>query len=309
MLRRVLSVLLALPAAALLPFVLGSWWLDAVVTDSDGYVAAVGPLADEPEVQSAVATRVTPAAVRAIDVPGRAEQLRRQVGRPALAPYVREVGDEGTAALQAYVEDAATRGVAAVVESPAFAELWRATNRSAHTALMDRLEEEPGTRATAIDIDLAPVLDATLTVLSSEGLRAQPTRGESTFAGFSVVGADDLDTARSIYQRIDGLGTVLALTSGALLALALVVSPLRRRTAILTAVLGGMGVGALALVLLGARSFLQTAVDPVETRVLVLDVWDALLGGLWTAVVVTAVCAVVLVLVMLLAPRVRRAGS
>ncbi|NYD57260.1 hypothetical protein BKA08_001498 [Nocardioides marinisabuli] len=302
-LRRVLSVLLLLPAVALLPVALGSWWLDAVVADTEGYVEAVGPLAERAEVRSAVASRVEPAVVRAVDVPGRAEQLRRQIGRPALSRYERRVGEQGTAALQAYVEDAAGLATTRVVESPAFEELWRASNRSAHAALMDLLEDAPGTGADAVSIDLRPVVDAALVLLRAEGLVTTRSTVESTVTGFSVAGSEDLDLGRSVYQRVDSLGLALPLTCAALLALALLVSPLRRRTAVVAGLMALFSVGVLALTLVAARSFLQSAVDPGETRMLVLNVWDALLGGLWTAVVATLVVSAVVALVPLVVRR------
>ena len=48
----------AILACVVLPLATLSVWLDQRVTDTDAYVDAVGPLADDPVVQRLVATRV-----------------------------------------------------------------------------------------------------------------------------------------------------------------------------------------------------------------------------------------------------------
>ncbi len=277
-LRRLVSVLLVLVAALVLPLALSAGWLAAVVTDTDSYVETVGPLADEPVVRSAVADRIEVALLRQVDAPRRQGAL-----------VVR-------------------RAVETVVESPEFPGLWREASRSTHQTLISLLETSPGDREPQVSIDLRPVLDAAAEVLDEQGRGQLRAPEEQSTVGFTVPGTAQLDTARAGYQRLDTVGWWLPVVVAALLVVALVVSPLRRRTVVLMASLSLVTVGLLALVVLAARSLLDTATAPGQERALVLAVWDVLTHSLWTTMVVTLVVSALLVLVLLLAPRVRRRG-
>lgn len=305
-LRRFASVLLVLIAALVLPLALSAGWVAAVVTDTDTYVETVTPLADEPTVRTAVARRVEVALIAQIDVPGRSERLQQGIGRSALAPYLREASDEATLAVTRYVALAVKRAVGAVVESPAFPDLWRESNRSAHETLIALLQDSPGPGAHQVSIDLRPVLDAAAELLGEQGLvGARAPEGRSV-VGFTVAETGELDTARTAYQRVAAMGWWLPVIVAALLVVALVVSPLRRRTVLLMASLSLVTVGLLALVVLAGRSLIGTMADAGEERELVLSVWDVLTHSLWTTVLVTLAVSAVLVLVLV--PRVRRPG-
>ncbi|MGB7962705.1 MAG: hypothetical protein WCF12_07065 [Propionicimonas sp.] len=57
----VLAVLLTVPGAL-------AFWGHRTLTDTERYVATVGPLVDSPEVQAAIATKVTDAISQQVDV-------------------------------------------------------------------------------------------------------------------------------------------------------------------------------------------------------------------------------------------------
>ena len=131
LLRRLLSVLLVLAFAVLLPAALVTAWMDGTVADTDGYVDAVAPLADEEAVQDAVTTRVRAAVVSAIDLP------------PGLGEDV--------------LAEAVSLAVRRVVESDAFPPLWRASNEVAHRTLVDVLGQPRGSDG-EVRIDVTPVV-------------------------------------------------------------------------------------------------------------------------------------------------------
>ncbi|ANH37914.1 hypothetical protein I601_1478 [Nocardioides dokdonensis FR1436] len=304
-LRRLVSVLLVLVAALVLPLALSAGWLAAVVTDTDTYVETVGPLADEPVVRTALAGRIEMTLIEQVDVPGRSKRLQAVIGRSALAPYLRDSRDEVTPALTRYVADAAERSVDSVMESSVFPDLWRESNRSAHETLLALLEESPGRSVTQVSIDLRPVLDAAAEGLREQGLLGSRPPGGNTVMAITVASSGELDTARTVYQRIAAVGWWLPVTVAALLVVALVVSPLRRRTVVLMASLSLATVGLLALLVLAARSLLDTGIDPGQERDVVLVVWDVLVRSLWTTIAVTLTVSALLVLVLMLVPRIR----
>ena len=105
--RHLAFFVVALLACLALPLAIVSTWTANVVTDSDGYVEAVGPLADDSTVQEAVEERLE------------AEVLARL---PRLPPQT------------------VRRAVVRVVEGPEFRPAWEDANRSAHEQLVTALE-------------------------------------------------------------------------------------------------------------------------------------------------------------------------
>lgn len=273
LLRRLLSVLLVLATVALLPAALVTSWVDRTVADTDAYVGAVAPLADDEGVRDAVAVRVRAAALTALDPP------------PGVAEDV--------------LSEAVALAVRRVVESDLFPPLWRASNRVAHASLVDTLSQPVGSGG-EVRIDVAPVVEAVL-----DELPARLLTGEVQVppASFSVAGSGEVDRARRAYQAVEGRGTVVPLVAAALLVAALLVSPLRRRTALLAAFLALPALGLLAVALLGGRSLLEAGAESGEQRELVLAVWDALVSGLWVSTAVAAGVALLVLLVALVLPR------
>lgn len=273
LLRRLLSVLLVLLFALLLPAALATAWVDRTVADTDGYVDAVAPLADDAVVQDAVTVRVRAAVVAVIDPPA-------GLGQDLLA-------------------EAVSLAVRRVVESDAFPPLWRASNEIAHRTLVDVLARPRGGGG-EVTIDVTPVVRAAIDQLPG---RLVTGAVEVPTASFAVAGSSELDEARRAYQLVEGRGTVVPLLAAAVLVLALAVSPLRRRTAMLAAALALPALGLLAVALLAGREVVEAGAGSGEEQELVLAVWDALVSGLWTGALVAAVAALLGLLVLAVLPR------
>jgi hypothetical protein len=156
-------------------------------------------------------------------------------------------------------------------------------------------------------IDLTPVVDAVLDSLPGRYVADDVTVPEASFPVAEA--SSEIDDLRTVYQRIDGLGTAIPLVCAALLIAAVGVSPLRRRTVLVTAALALPVLGLTALAMLGLRSLLEAAADPGEERELLLAVWDALAAGLWEATIVTAVVAALVLVLGLLTPRLWRSAG
>ncbi|MBF4163494.1 hypothetical protein [Nocardioides acrostichi] len=278
LLRRFVSGLLVLLFAVLLPAAIASAWLDRVVTDTDAYVDTVTPLADETQVQQAVADKVTAVAVR---------QVRSKI--PA-------------AIAQKAVDAAAQR----VVTSREFPDLWAQINRTMHRKLVKVLSQDSG--PTDVSVDLGPVLRSTLDALGAKNLLKKGATDALPPVQFSVADSSELERARSTYAAIDDTGLWLPVATLVVGLLAVAVTPLRRRALALMAVLGFVTCGLELLGLAGFRSLLGSAADPGEQRDFTLAVWDALAADLrWWLVIALIVCALVAV-VSLVLPRVRRSA-
>lgn len=73
------SVLLILFAALLSVLAVVAVWANSIVRDTDRYVATVGPLASDPDVQQAVTNRVTDEVLARINVDGLVRELEDAV--------------------------------------------------------------------------------------------------------------------------------------------------------------------------------------------------------------------------------------
>ncbi|WP_454049457.1 hypothetical protein [Cellulomonas sp. Marseille-Q8402] len=130
--RAAAATALIVVAALLAPVAVVAVWARDLVTDTDRYLATVGPLVDEPQVQSAVVNRVTGAIVDAADLEGLAAEGVAVVEGLDLPPRVAAVA--GT--LQGPLVDAVTGFVRDIVDrvvtSDAFEAVWDEANRAVH---------------------------------------------------------------------------------------------------------------------------------------------------------------------------------
>lgn len=126
--RHLVFVVLAVVACLALPLAIVSTWTANVVTDSDGYVEAVGPLAEDPTVQQAVEERL------------QAEVTARL---PRVPPRI------------------VRRAVVRVVQGPEFRPAWEDANRSAHEQMVAVLEadgDSPVANDGTVTIELGTLL-------------------------------------------------------------------------------------------------------------------------------------------------------
>lgn len=268
----VLPRLLLAVAAVVLPLALVAAWVGAVATDTDHYVATVGPLADDPVVQDAVAARLERATVGALDAPPGAE---------------------------AGVSEVVGAVVGEVVRSDAFAEAWREANRTAHVEVVALLEDGTSagvvTRDGRVSIEVATLRDAIVDLLAQRGLEGVGglDRLPELRASFPVARVDDLERAREVYAVVDAASLWLPVAWLALVVLALVVA---RGSAVAWRWLGA-GSLVSALVLLAALPLARSAVvdraPSASDEPVVGAVWDVVVADLRTAAVVVAVVSAV----------------
>ena len=117
--------------------------------DTDGYVSTVAPLADNPKIIDAAATRITDRVMSATD-------LRERLTE-ALPPRAAKAAPAMTAAVENVVNDAATK----LLESPRFETIWENANRKVHAQVVAALTGEGAKNLEVQDgeviVDLTPV--------------------------------------------------------------------------------------------------------------------------------------------------------
>ncbi|OKI99542.1 hypothetical protein AMK18_20800 [Streptomyces sp. CB01249] len=272
-----LSAVLLVLLAVLVPLSALSAWVDLEIDDTDRYVAAVAPLADDPAVQSTVADLITDGAMKQIDV----------------------------GPLQSTVREFLHQAVQSFTTTEAFQDAWTAANRTAHETVTAALDGQSGESVT---IDLAPVTEQVRQNLIDNGVPfADQIPVQHT--DIQLVSADRADQLRQSFRWLRNASVWPAVGTVVFALLALVLAwtrggPGRRARAMAalagTAVAGaGFALGALVL-----RGLLALARDRVLDEVPDSDtgaaaaVYDALTSSLRTTVWVVfglglavAVCA------------------
>ncbi|MET7365525.1 hypothetical protein ABZS61_06775 [Streptomyces sp. NPDC005566] len=263
-----LSAVLLVLLAVLVPVSALSAWVDLEIDDTDRYLAAVSPLASDPDVQNTVATLVTDEAMKNIDV----------------------------GPLQETLEQFLHETVQSFTTTEPFQLAWTTANRTAHQAVTAALHGDSGQ---AVTIDLAPVIEQVKEELVNSGVPfADRIPVEST--AITVLSADRADDLRSSFQWLrhcsvwPAVGTVVFLVL--VVGLALVRGGVRAGLGAAAAVGGGLVLGAIVLRILVAvgRDRVLDEV-PGSDRGGAAAVYDALTASLRTTVWIVIVVGAVLV--------------
>jgi hypothetical protein len=274
--RRIVGGLLVVVVCILAPVSVLAVWLHSTVLDTDQYVATVGPLAHDPAVQEAIATRVTNSLVASTDLDARvAGALRPNApfSAPAIADGIKRV-----------VHDIALR----LVQSDQFATLWEQANRRAHTQLVAVLEGKGvgniETKNGQVVVHLGPVVDKVKAALANAGINVfSRVEGERVNNQIVLLDSDQLSKAQDAVDAFDKLALALPILTIVLFAVAVLLSGNRRRTVLRT----GLGVAlsvALVLTLFNvARTVYLNALGPDVNQTSAAHVYDQLLEFLRVA--------------------------
>lgn len=268
--------LLALVSALVLPLALVAVWSDQVVTDTGGYVEAVGPLAEDPPVQEAAAARLAAAANGLV---------RRQVGPQAARR------------ISVHTEEAALR----VTDTEAFASVWSRGNRAAHRRFERVMRSD---KAGPVVLDLSPVLDDVLAGVRDSGVPLSPVDTSSSLR-IQLASSSAVARARLAYGVVDTLGLVAAAAWVVLLGLALVLGRDRRSVLAVASAATALTTALLWLALRFGDDAAASAVAATD-QPLVRAVYAVLTDDLERWALVALAASVVVALVNALAPRAGR---
>jgi hypothetical protein len=263
----ILSAMMIVLGCVLVPVTATSFWVRGTITDTDSYVAVVGPLASDPQVQAAVEEQVTARVMTELtqlDIVGSlTEALVAQGISPALAGSLSLLQSP----LQDRTEALVRRVVDRIVTSDGFATVWTNANRVAHTQLIRLLEGDTSVLTQQEDgqlvVDLSALSTTIRTALEKAGVPGASLLPE---VGGAVVVGDGtrLSRAETAYRLVKGLPWVLLVVTVALLVGGVLLARRRWRAGMLT--LGGVLVAVLATIVsarIGA-DYAISGLDPVN---------------------------------------------
>lgn len=286
--RAAAAVVLLVVGALLVPVAVTAAWARGLVTDTDRFVATVGPLAEDPALRQAAADRVTAAVVEGVDLEARVAELADALAALDLPPAAARV----LTSLEAPLVDAATGAVRStatrVVESDAFDEAWDRAARAAHAQLTATLRGDPEALATlgpggTLSIDLSDVVDVVRERLVARGFTLVERLPDVPVSVPLLTNADLVGLQRA-YRLVDVLGAWLPwLTLGLLAAGAVLVRDRARGVVVAGSVLAA-GALALGVALTIGRSVYVDGLPPGVLRPdAALAVYDQVVAALRVA--------------------------
>lgn len=279
--RTAAAVVLVVVGLLLAPVAVISAWARLELVDTDRFVATFAPLAEDPAVQAYISDQVTAAIEEQVDIPALTSDLFDGLQSLDLPPRAQDalglLEAPATQGLQSLVSGVVDR----VVESPAFAEVWRTALGVSHRQFVAAIQGDPDAALAiggdgALSVQLGPVIEAVKDRLEQQGVAfasAIPVVERSI-----VVAQDDAFVlVQTVYTLAVAAGTwipwitLLLLIAGVLIA--------RRRATALVWTAGGL---ALAMLILAGgvgigRAFFLGAVSP---SIMPSDAATALYDGL-----------------------------
>ncbi|HEX5741826.1 MAG TPA: hypothetical protein VFY17_09785 [Pilimelia sp.] len=250
------------------------------VLDTDRYVANVAPLAHDPVVQDAVATRLSTEVLSRVDLEALARQATgwlRQQGAPSevealVAPAVRGA--------ESFVRSQVRR----LVGTAQFAEIWEAANRAAHRSLVAVLTGATAGPVTSagdtVSVDLGALLESVKQLLVDAGF-ALAARIPEVSVQFTVLQSPELPRIRTAVRWLDLAASWLPWVALALLLAAVAAAPNRRRGTVVAGLVAGIGLLLSAAALAAVRDYHLGHLPPaVRSPEAVAHVARALLGGI-----------------------------
>lgn len=233
------SVLLILFAALLSLLSVVAVWANSIVRDTDRYVATVGPLASDPDVQEAVTNRVTNVVLAQIDVDALVKQLEDAASEKGVPPKAAQLFGNLEAPITSGLKQLVSGTVERVVSSNAFETVWVDANRSVHSALDNALtgsnEGAVSLKDDQVAINVGPLVAKVKDQLVSAGLGAA-AKIPDVHTDFVVFQSQDIGKVKTYLRVLQIMGTWLPVIA-LLVAAAGVYTAFNRRHALIGAAL------------------------------------------------------------------------
>lgn len=211
--RTAAAVVLIILGALLAPVGVVAAWAERTLTDTDRYVATVGPLADDPTVQSALSGRLTEVVMTRIDVSGLLQSVADGLTERDVAPRAAAALPLLEAPLAGGVESFVRRAAESVVQSEEFESTWVQANRVAHEQLVGVMQGSGGDvvqvgQGGQLTIQLAGMVDLLKDRLVDRGFTLAENL-PTINATFTIMETSQLVEVRNRYSQVVALGSWL----------------------------------------------------------------------------------------------------
>jgi hypothetical protein len=256
---------------------------------TDRFVERTEPIAEDEQVQAAIAKTITAQIEDAIDVDAISRQAAGWVGVENPPAFIQELIASAAETLRAYIETEVNEFVA----SPQFITVWNAAVTEAHSSLVSALEGENAGSLVAdgntLTLDLGRVVEVVKERLAENDF-AYASDIPAINAQYVLVDSEQVPELQERTGQLRWAATWLPWIALALLVVAVVVAPRRWVAALVVGVLGAILAGvALAALSMGRERFIEQAGDASFAPL----TWDAFTSGLKGTYLVMLIAAVV----------------
>jgi len=278
--RRVAAAALATLGLLLLPGAVMAHWATEQLVETERFVAALAPLADDPAVQDRIILEVTALVDEQVDIDAVTNELLTGLGEALeLGPRAQAALDLVSAPIAAGVRSLVADVVTEVVRSDAFSAAWQRSVEVLHTQTIRLLAGSPDSLLTldrdgTLSLPLGPIVADVRAALVEQGV---PFAAAIPDVDRAIVIAElpNLALARVLFQVGITVGLWLPWITAALLIGAVLLAP--RRPATLRTV-GLIALGVMVTLAVGfslARTAIAAYVGP-ESSVVAGAVFDAM---------------------------------
>ncbi|GAB3606921.1 hypothetical protein GCM10027413_23300 [Conyzicola nivalis] len=296
------AVVLITLGSLLAPVAVVASWARVALTDTDRFVSAYAPLADDPEIQAYITDTTIDVINDQIDIAQITDDVIEGITELGTGPAATQALELLKGPAASGVESLIRSGVTTFVASDAFADVWESALRLSHAQLVALMENDPDAAIAIgssgeIGIQLGPIVDAVKTALVDQGidLANQIPDVDRTIV---VAQSDALPSAQLAYGLALAAGTWLPWIAILLLAAGVLVAR-RRSVALIWAAVGlaaamlltlvALAVGNLALVASISPSLVPSGVAGLLYETVAADMRATAIAVLVLAVAVAVV--------------------
>jgi hypothetical protein len=236
-----LAVVLITIGSLLAPVAVVASWARVALTDTDRFVAAYAPLAEDPRIQSYVTDQTLTVINEQVDIPQITNDVIDGITELGTGPAATQALELLKGPAASGVESLVRNGITAFVASDAFANVWESALRLSHTQLIALMSNDADGAITIgargeIGIQLGPIVDAVKVALVEQGIDLA-NRIPPVDRTIVVAQSDALPTVQLGYGLATVAGTWLPWVAILLLAAGVLVAR-RRSVALIGAALG-----------------------------------------------------------------------
>lgn len=226
------AVVLLLIGLVLFALAVPTIWINRTIMDTDQWVATVGPLAEDPAIQNAIADKVSAALFAKVDVEAQIRTALGSVLPTALAPIAAPIA----APLAGQIETYADKLIRDVVQSDQFSTVWTATMRTTQQAFVAAIEGGKPGGALSTTNGVITLYTEPFVTAAQERLASTRIAGLTKFipwnkfpASFVLYESPGLARAQTVFGFFNSLVWVLPVFALLFLGLALWAAPNTRR--------------------------------------------------------------------------------
>ncbi|SEO56056.1 hypothetical protein [Trujillonella endophytica] len=260
--RSLVAVVLIVLGCVLAPVAGLAVWTNNQLSDTDRFVRSVGPLVDDPDVQSALTGRLTETVFTYVDVQTLADDAVDALEGVGVPPLLVDRLGTFTPTITSAVENFVRERIAQLVAGPAFEAVWDRAIATAHDRLDAVLSGDSDgvvVQDGAVYLQLGPFVDLVKERLSDAGLTAVSLIPDVN-PTVELAQADTLVRAQTAYDTLNTVAGVLPWVVLLLFVAGIYLARNRLRALVGTGLGLALSMVVLAAGLLVARSLLVDAV-------------------------------------------------